>query len=292
MKPALFRYVRAESWADAVAQLDRHGDEAKVLAGGQTLVPAMNFRLARPAVLVDLNAIRDADRVDVENGELRIGALARHIRFDSPVCGGPLGRLLPRMSRHIAHVPIRMRGTFGGSLAHADPASEWCTLGATLDATVVIEGPAGGRLVGARDFFLSLLTTALAADEVVREIRLPVLGDGWRCGFREFSRRAGDFALALAVACIHIREGCIADARIGVGGVGAVPFRSEAAETVLAGQEVSPALFRRAGEAALEGVDALHDHHATAAYRCDLARVLVARALGDAAGTAAAGRRP
>lgn len=259
-----------------------------MLAGGQTLVPAMNFRLARPAVLVDLNTIRDADRVDVEDGELRIGALARHIRFDSPVCDGPLGRLLPQMSRHIAHVPIRMRGTFGGSLAHADPASEWCALSATLDATVLVEGPAGKRPVGARDFFLSLLTTALEAGEVVREIRLPVLEEGWSCGFREFSRRAGDFALALAVACIQVQDGCVADARIGIGGVGAAPFRSESAEAVLRGQAVSQALFNRAGEAALEGVDALHDHHATAAYRRDLARVLVARALGDAAGTVVA----
>ena len=259
-----------------------------MLAGGQTLVPAMNFRLARPTVLVDLNAIPDADRVDVEDGALRIGALARHIRFDSPVCGGALGRLLPQVSRHIAHIPIRMRGTFGGSLAHADPASEWCALCATLDATILVEGPAGRKLVDARDFFESLLTTSLAAGEVVREIRLPVLDDSWSCGFREFSRRAGDFALALAVACIRIRGGCIADARIGIGGVGAVPFRSKAAETVLTGQAVSPALFGRAGEAALEEVDVLHDHHATAVYRRDLARALVVRALGDAAGTGVA----
>lgn len=283
MKPAPFEYTQALSWQDAVAHLSEHGDDAKVLAGGQTLVPAMNFRLARPSVLIDLNTIENADHITSANGELRIGALARHVQFETPPCEGPLGLLIPRISRHIAHAPIRMRGTFAGSLAHADPASEWCALSATLDATIIAEGPGGEREIDARDFFVSILTTALDAAEVIREIRLPVLEADWHCGFREFSRRAGDFALALAVACVRLHDGLIEEARIGIGGVCAVPFRSAEAEAALIGQPPTSELFKRAGEAAAETIDAMNDHHANASYRRDLVRALVPRALSDAA---------
>jgi aerobic carbon-monoxide dehydrogenase medium subunit len=283
VKPAPFEYLQAASWQHAASLLDMHGDDAKVLAGGQTLVPAMNFRLARPSVLIDLNAIEDADGVAVEKDELRIGGLTRHVRFEAPVCDGPLARLLPRISRHIAHAPIRMRGTFAGSLAHADPASEWCALSATLDATILVKGPTEDREITAGDFFLSVLTTALAADEVICEIRLPVLGGDWHCGFQEFSRRAGDFALALAITCIRLRNGSIDAARIGIGGAGAIPFRSTEAETALIGMAPTLAVFERAGEAAAASIrDAMEDQHATGTYRCDLVRALVPRALADA----------
>ena len=283
MKPAPFEYVQASSWQDAVSLLSLHGDDAKVLAGGQTLVPAMNFRLARPSVLIDLNTIEDADDVASFDDELRIGALTRHVRFETPVCDGPLGRLLPQVSRHIAHAPILMRGTFAGSLAHADPASEWCALGATLDATIVIQGPQGDQEIGAGDFFRSVLTTALENDEVIREIRLPLLDDHWYCGFREFSRRAGDFALAIAIACIRIRNNQIEAARIGIGGAGAIPFRSAAAEAALIGKTPTHAVFEQAGEAAAASIkDVLEDQHATATYRRDLVAALVPRALTDA----------
>lgn len=283
MKPAPFEYVQASSWQDAVSLLRLHGDNAKVLAGGQTLVPAMNFRLARPSVLIDLNTIEDADNITIYDGELRIGALTRHVRFETRVCDGPLGRLLPQISRHIAHAPIRMRGTFAGSLAHADPASEWCALSATLDATIVVQGPRGDREIDAGDFFLSALTTALEDDEVIREIRLPLLGNDWYCGFREFSRRAGDFALAIAVACIRIRDNHIEAARIGIGGAGAIPCRSAAAEAALIGNAPTQPVFEQAGEAAAASIkDALEDQHATGTYRRDLVSALVPRALDDA----------
>lgn len=260
-----------------------YGDDTKVLAGGQTLVPAMNFRLARPSVLIDLNTIEDADDVAIYDDELRIGALTRHVRFETRVCDGPLGRLLPQISRHIAHAPIRMRGTFAGSLAHADPASEWCALSATLDATIVVQGPRGDREIGAGNFFLSALTTALEDDEVIREIRLPLLGDDWYCGFREFSRRAGDFALGIAVACIRIRDNHIEAALIGIGGAGAIPFRSAAAESALIGKAPTQPVFEQAGEAAAASIqDALEDQHATGTYRRDLVTALVPRALTDA----------
>lgn len=260
-----------------------HGDDAKVLAGGQTLVPAMNFRLARPSVLIDLNTIENSDDVVIRDDELRIGALTRHIRFETRACKGPLGRLLPQISRHIAHAPIRMRGTFAGSLAHADPASEWCTLSATLDATIIVQGPRGEREIGAGDFFLAALTTVLEGDEVIREVRLPLLGDNWYCGFREFSRRAGDFALAIAIACLQIRDNHIEAAQIGIGGAAAIPFRSAAAEAALIGKAPTPVVFEQAGEIAAASIeDALQDQHATETYRRDLVAALVPRALTDA----------
>ena len=282
MKPAPFQYLQASSWSEAANLLSDHGGDAKVLAGGQTLVPAMNFRLARPSVLIDLNTIANSRYVAVKKNELRIGALSRHVQFETAHCGGPLGWLMPQISRHIAHAPIRMRGTYAGSLAHADPASEWCALSLTMDATIVAEGPTGVRQIGVHEFFVSALTTTLAADEVVREIRIPLLGRDWYCGFREFSRRAGDFALAMAIVCIKISDGTIDDARIGIGGAAVIPFRSSAAEAVLVGHAPGPSAFDRAGEAAAAIADPIEDPQATGPYRCDLVRALVPRALMDA----------
>lgn len=283
MKPAPFQYLAADSWDAAVAALARYGDEAQILAGGQSLVPTMNFRLARPAVLVDVNPIADADYIRAEGAVLRIGALTRHVRFEATGLAGPFGNLLPRIACHIAHLPIRMRGTFGGSLAHADPASEWCALARTFDAQMVVQGPAGERRIDAADWFQGALTTARAEDEVLREIVMPAPGADWRCGFVEFSRRAGDFAIVAAVAGFELRDGRIAQARIGIGGATEIPQRVTAAEAVLVGAVPDAAVFAAAGEAAADTVDGLlADHHATAALRRDLVRALVPRALADA----------
>jgi len=282
MKPVSFRYFAPRRVDDALDLLATHGQEGKILAGGQSLVPAMNFRLARPTSLIDINRIDALDYVREEGGELRIGALARHARFEAPVTGGALSTFLPRVARHIGHLPIRCRGTFGGSIAHADPASEWCLLAATLDAELVIVSRRGQRNVRSNEYFVTALTTTLNPDELLTEIRLPLLDDGWRTGFAEFSRRAGDFALAMCAAFLRFEDGCIVEAKIGLGGATDRPSRIAAAEAVLTGTDGAPDIFREAGNIAAETIDPLEDIHASATYRRDLVRAMVARALNQA----------
>ena len=284
MKPAAFRYEAPRTRDAAIAAIAAHGDDAKVLAGGQSLVPAMNFRLARPAVLIDINRVPDLSAITPDGAMLRIGALARHARFERPVTEGPLGALLPEVARHIAHTPIRTRGTFGGSLAHADPASEWCATALALGATMVAESKAGVREIAASDFFQSIFTTALRPDELLTEIRLPRLDDAWRCGFAEYSRRAGDFALAMAVVALRLDHGTIREASIALGGVGPTPV--PAAETVklLVGATPSSDLIAAAGDAAAREIDPPADIHAGAAYRRELTGAMTRRALKQALG--------
>src|ERR1700731_3891000 len=282
MKPVSFRYFSPRTVDDALDLLAMHGEEGKILAGGQSLVPAMNFRLARPASLIDINRIDALDYVREEGGELRIGALARHARFEAPVSGGPLSALLPRVARHIGHLPIRSRGTFCGSIAHADPASEWCLLAATLDAEFVIVSRRGQRNVRPNEYFVGALTTTLEPDELLAEIPLPLLHNQWEAGFAEFSRRAGDFALAMCAAFLRFEDGRIVEARIGVGGAIDRPSRISAAEAVLTGTDGGPGVRHAAGNIAAETIDPLEDIHTSAPYRRDLVRAMVGRALHQA----------
>ena len=282
MKPVSFKYFAPRTVDHALDLLATHGQEGKILAGGQSLVPAMNFRLARPTSLIDINRIDALDYVREEGGWLHIGALARHSRFEQPVSGGALSAFLPRVARHIGHLPIRSRGTFCGSIAHADPASEWCLLTATLDAELVIVSRRGQRSVRPHEYFVTALTTTLEPDELLTEIRLPLLDDGWRTGFAEFSRRAGDYALAMCAAFLRFEKGCIAEARIGVGGATDRPLRITAAEALLTGSEGGPDIFREAGNITAETIDPLEDIHASAEYRRDLVRAMVRRALDQA----------
>jgi aerobic carbon-monoxide dehydrogenase medium subunit len=282
MKPVSFRYFAPRTVDDALDLLATHGQEGKILAGGQSLVPAMNFRLARPASLIDINRIDALDYVREDGGELRIGALVRHARFEAPVTGGALSALLPRVARHIGHLPIRSRGTFCGSIAHADPASEWCLLAATLDAELVIVSRRGQRKVRPNHYFVGALTTTLEPDELLTEIRLPLLDDEWRAGFAEFSRRAGDFALAMCAAFLRFEDGRIIEARIGLGGATDRPLRIAAAEALLTGTDGGPGIVREAGNIAAETIDPLEDIHASAEYRRDLVRAMVGRALDQA----------
>jgi aerobic carbon-monoxide dehydrogenase medium subunit len=279
MKPAAFRYSAPTTVAEACALLADSGDEGRVLAGGQSLVPMMNFRLARPGHLVDINRIGALDDIRVEGDSVRIGALTRHIRFERPLAPGPLGALLPRVVRHIAHLPIRTRGTFAGSLAHADPSAEWCALAAMLDAEVTAQGPGGQRTIAARDFFRGVFTTALAPDEIVTEVRLPLLSDEWRTGFCEFSRRSGDYAIVVAMVAVRLSGSRIVEARIALGGVGDRPTRAAAADTALRGAPAERAAFVAAGEAATQGLQPMTDVQATPEYRLELVRVMVRRAL-------------
>ena len=259
MKPAAFTYHAPRSLDEALALLALHGDEGKLLAGGQSLVPAMNFRLARPAVLIDINRIVALDFLRSEGGWLRIGALIRHVAFERYVAPGPLGALLPRVARDVAHLPIRVRGTFAGSLAHADPAAEWSLVAATLGATIVAQSGAGERTVPADGFFRTAFTTALRPDELITEVRLPLLGDAWRCGFMEFSRRKGDFALAMALAALRLEGDLIVEARIGVGGAEHRPRRIEAAEQILVGETGRPEVLAEAGAAVAAALEPASD---------------------------------
>jgi len=283
LKPAPFAYYRPTTLPEAVALLaELAPQDGRVLAGGQSLVPIMNFRLARPAHLIDINAVAGLDRLAVQGRVLGVGARVRHADFHGAAGKGALGELLAVVVRHIAHYPIRLRGTFCGSLAHADPAAEWCTVAATLDAELVAVGPRGERTIAARDFFRGAMETALAPDELLVEARLPLPPDGARFGFAEFSRRAGDYALAMALAVLHLDGGAIAASRIGLGGVEASPRRSAAAEAVLQGQEPSAELFHAAAAAGAATIDPLVDPETDADYRRELAGAMICRALTQA----------
>jgi carbon-monoxide dehydrogenase medium subunit len=207
----------------------------------------------------------------------------RHAAFHRPAVDGPLGALLATVVRHIAHYPIRTRGTFCGSIANADPASEWCTLVAALNAEMVAQSARGTRVVAAKDFFAGIMTTALAEDELLIEVRLPLLAAGTCVGFYEFSRRAGDFAIAMALATFRVEGGKIADPRIAVGGAEPHPRRMAQAEQALAGQPPGPAAFAAAAERAAAAVDPMEDAHNSAQYRRDLVRTVTRRALEQAA---------
>lgn len=279
MKPAPFVYHAPRTVADAVAALSANGPDAKVLAGGQSLVPVMAFRLSRPAHIVDINGIDELDYVRSEGGRLRIGARTRHAAFHMPVEPGPLGALLSTVVHSIAHWPIRMRGTFCGSLAHADASSEWCATAATLDAEIVMASARGRRTVKAADYFKGFLMTDRADDELIVEATLPILPAGTRFGFEEFSRRAGDYALSLCLAVVRIDGGKVTEARIGVGGAEPFPRRIAEAEAALKGQALDKAAARRAADAAAKAVDPMSDVQADPEYRRDLVRAMVRRAV-------------
>ena len=284
MKPASFQYHAPKSVDEAVALLAAVASaDGRILAGGQSLVPTMAFRLARPAHLIDINGIAALDRLAVTDGQLVIGACVRHAAFYAPMVDGPLGRLLARVVRHIAHHPIRTRGTFCGSLANADPASEWCLIAATLGAEMVALSARGQRVVAADDFFAGIMTTALAEDELLVEARLPLLPPDTRCGFYEFSRRAGDFAVAMAATTYRVTNGRVAEPRVGVGGAEPKPRRIAAAEQALDGQQPGADAFKAAAEAAAAAVDAMEDSTYSAEYRRDLVRTVTYRALQAAA---------
>jgi carbon-monoxide dehydrogenase medium subunit len=239
----------------------------------------MAFRMARPAHLVDINTVAGLDRLVVEDGVLSVGACVRHAAFHRPVVEGTTGVLLSHVVRDIAHYPIRLRGTFCGSLAHADPASEWCLTAVTLGAEIVAASRRGRRIIAADDFFAGLMATALADDELLLAARLPLLAPDTRCGFYEFSRRAGDYALAMALVAFRLEGGVIVAPRIGIGGAEARPRRIAAAEAVLAGRKPDDESFRAAAEAAADGIEPMEDIHADAEFRLDLVRAVTRRAL-------------
>ena len=280
VKPAPFVYHAPKTVGDAVAKLAEFGPlDGRVLAGGQSLVPMMAFRMARPTHLVDINAVAGLDRLAVDGDMLSIAACVRHAAFHRPVVPGPTGALLAAVVSNIAHYPIRLRGTFCGSLAHADPASEWCLTAVTLGADIVAASSRGRRVIAADDYFEGMMATALAEDELVLEARVPLLAADTRFGFYEFSRRAGDYALAMALVTFRLQDGIIVEPRVGVGGAEARPRRISEAEAALAGRKPNTESFRAAAEAAADVIDPLEDVHADAEFRLDLVRAVTRRAL-------------
>src|SRR6266576_98118 len=225
VKPAPFAYHRAEGVEQAVSLLAGLGDEAKILAGGQSLVPMMNLRLARPSALVDVTRIRGLSYLRAAADGLHIGALTPHRAIETtrdPAVTAGFG-VLPRSARWIGHYPIRARGTFGGSIAHADPASEWCLLAVLLGAQVVLEGPGGQRTVPAAEFLQGYYTTDAAPDEMITEVWFPRAAG--RAVLTEFAQRAGDFAIVAAAVRADIADGAVRSAGVVVGGVGPLPVR-------------------------------------------------------------------
>jgi len=280
MKPAPFVRHVPKTVAEAVRILGAVApQDGRVLAGGQSLVPIMAFRLAKPAHLVDINEVEGLDRIENDGKTLTIGARVRHAAFHKPVVDNPLGHLLSHVARHIAHYPIRMRGTFCGSLAHADPSSEWCLTAVTLDAVMLAMSVGRERSIEAGNFFQGIMSTALAEDELLAQVRLPLLPPDTKFGFNEFSRRAGDFAMSAALVTWRAQAGKMKDVRVGVGGAEPSPRRIAQAEAALEAQSPSDAAFRTAAEAAADTIDAMEDHQTSADYRRDLVRAVVRRAL-------------
>ena len=287
MKPAAFKYQRANTVEEAIEHLTELGDDAKLLAGGQSLVPMMNFRLVRPSVLVDITGIPDLQYIEsYDDAGLKIGALTPHrwveVMEDPDLLEG--FSVLKRAARWVGHYPIRTLGTFGGSIAHADPSAEWCMLAVLLDAEIVAVGPEGERVIPASDFFHGFFMTALEPDEMIVELRFPKPAP--HAAMQEFARRAGDFAIASATVALDVHNWECRSARIVLGGVADVPLRVSEAERVLEGVEVSREAFEEAGQEAAKVIDPPSDVQGTADYRRDLSAVLIRRALMEAAGNA------
>lgn len=283
MKPASFHYHSARTLPEALEKLAAIApDDGRILAGGQSLLPTMAFRMARPTHLLDINPVAGLDRIVESDDELMIGARVRHLAFHRAVTVNPLGRLLQAVVPYIAHYPIRVRGTFGGSLALADPASEWCCVAATLDAEIVVESVSGRRSIKADSFFNGFMSTELQPDELLTEVRLPLLAAGTRFGFQEFSRRHGDYALSMALVTLRVVDGQIVEARVGIGGAEGAPRRIADAETALLGRPPIPETFQAAADAAAAALDPMEDPNATADYRRELVQALTFRALEQA----------
>ena len=291
MKPVDFSLHQPDTVDAAVALLARHGEDAKVLAGGQSLVPLLNFRLARPEHVVDIGRLPGLGELRAQPGRLVLGAMVRQSRAEAAPAVAAHCPLLAAALPKIAHPPIRARGTVGGSLAHADPAAELPSVAVALDATFSAVSTRGRREIAARDFFRGYLTTALEPDELLTAISFPAAPPGTGAAFCEVSPRRGDFAVAGAAAQVTVADGVITDARICLSGVAAAPFRCFDSERVLRGTRADPASLARGGEALAGALDPPGDLHATAGYRRHVAGVLLRRAVAEAFRGAAGGAR-
>jgi CO/xanthine dehydrogenase FAD-binding subunit len=287
MKPASFDLVTARSVDEAVAALAAGNGAAKLLAGGQSLVPMLNFRLIQPIVLVDINRLPDLAAVTDQPGGVRLGALARHRAVETSPLIAERFPVLAAALAHVGHLAIRNRGTVGGSLAHADPAAEWPMMALLLDAKIRTAAPQGGSVIDAKDFFVGALATALSEAEMVTGIDLPALARGMGWGFEELARRQGDFAIAAVGALIATDGTRCSDARIVMAGGGDTARRAAAAEALLRGQALTQKAIAAAARAVRDAAAPSTDLHASADYRRHVLEVLARRALAAAARRAA-----
>jgi len=282
MKPASFDYVRAESIEHAVRALAGADGDGKVIAGGQSLMPMMNFRLVKPSVLVDINRIPGLDRIEQRGSRLALGALVRHRMTAADQLIATQIPVLHHAMKHVAHLTVRNRGTFCGSVCHADPAAEMPMMTLLLNGAIQIASQRGTRVVAAEDFFVSSLVTCLEPDEVVTEIEVDTFpaGTGW--SFEEFARRHGDYALAAVAVTMARRDGVVSAPRIALMGVGEMPMRMSTLETMIDGRELTDDLIGEVVAALRDEIAPNSDLHGSADYRRHLAGALTRRALSDA----------
>jgi carbon-monoxide dehydrogenase medium subunit len=282
--PAQFEYVAPTSVDEAVTALGEAGEDGKVLAGGQSLIPVLRLRLAFPSTLVDLRKVEELRGVREDGDALVIGAMTRH----DDVINDPLVRqhaaLVAEATATVADPAVRHRGTFGGALAHADPAGDLAAVALALDATFVVHGPGGRRSIAASDIFVDYLETAMAPEEILVEVRLPKLEGQWGVRYEKFNRVAQAWAVVGVAAAVRRDNGSIAEARIGLTNMGSTPVRASATEAALAGARADVASVKAAAGSAAEGTSPPSDLNGAADYRQHLARVLTARAVGRAAG--------
>jgi aerobic carbon-monoxide dehydrogenase medium subunit len=292
VKPGRFAYWGPDRLDDALAFLQEHGEDSRVLAGGQSLVPLLNMRLVRPDYVIDLGGVPGLDAVREDDGGLRIGALCRQQALTRDAAVAQDIPLLARALPHIGHVAIRYRGTIGGSLAHADPAAELPAVAVALDARITLRSSSGARTLGAEDFFLTHLTTAIEPNEMLTDVWLPRRGqESTGAAVMELTRRHGDFALVGVAVQLTLPGKAIGSARVCAFGVDQVPRRLTEVEELLAGEEPGDDLLRQAGEAAGAAVDPSSDMHASAKYRRQMCGVLTTRAIAAAVADAGGGRR-
>jgi CO/xanthine dehydrogenase FAD-binding subunit len=286
LKPAEFQYHRPRTIEDALALLKENGDDGKILAGGQSLMPLMNFRLAEPAHLIDINFIDGLDYIRSDHGVIKIGCLTRQSRALEDALVRQRCPLLAAALAHVGYAQTRNRGTCCGSLAHGDPAAELPAVLLALDGSVTVGNSIGKREIAARDFFQSYLTTALESDEMVLEASIPEQPAGAGSSFMEFARRFGDFAIVGVAASLLLANDSITDVRIALTGVGDRPWRERKIEESLLGKKATVQLFEHAADEVAASISPSSDIHASESYRRSLARVLTRRALADAWGRA------
>jgi carbon-monoxide dehydrogenase medium subunit len=285
--PSAFEYVAPASVAEATAFLAAHPDDAKIVAGGHSLIPLMKLRLAAPKYLVDIARLPGLSGIAVADGAVQIGALTTHYQIETSSIVREAVPVLAETAALIGDVQVRNRGTLGGSLAHADPAADYPAAILALDAQVTVVGANGARTIKAIDMFVDLLTTSLKADDLITSVRVPIPAAGSGAAYQKFPHPASRYAITGVAAVIRLNaDGTCAAAAIGVTGAGSKPVRASAAEGALRGTKLDDAALRAAGAAAAEAVDALGDIHASAEYRRHLVSEFTARAVRAAAARA------
>jgi carbon-monoxide dehydrogenase medium subunit len=279
MIPAAFDYQVPKTLEEALRLYERHGDEAKILAGGHSLLPLMKLRLAQPRYIIDIGRLRGMDYIREENGKIAIGALTTHAEIETSDLLREKCPLLPETAGEIGDVQVRNRGTIGGSLAHADPAADYPAAILALEAEIVVANAGGTRTIAAKDFFVDMLTTALRPGEILSQVRVPVLAPRVGTAYAKLHQPASGFAVVGAAARVTVAGDKIEDVTLGITGLGPKAFRATGVERALKGKKASPPLLEEAARHAADGAEPLADIHASAEYRSEMAAVFARRAL-------------